>query len=169
MYDPPKKYVFQATTPTIDQAEVMVDYIMKDLKAENPKMAAIYQDDAWGKDGLRGFSNAAKRYGLMLVDEEPYKRGSIDFTSQVANMKRNGADFILVSGVPPFTSGILNKIKEMDWHPTIIADAGSNTPKFIDLAGDAAKSAFVAAYITGVDEDVPGMVDLKRIDFSRLC
>jgi branched-chain amino acid transport system substrate-binding protein len=44
MTTPLKRYIFTASASYDDGIKVIIDYIMKDMKAENPKIAIVYPD-----------------------------------------------------------------------------------------------------------------------------
>ena len=161
MHEPLKRYVFTATTPASDQVFIAVDFILRDLNAKVPKLAMVYTDDEYGKDGLKGFLKAAEAYDLEVVARETYKRGAIDYSSQVVNLRRANPDYIFHSGVYSSFAAVLNEARKLGWSPLFFSDAASSTPKFLKLAGDAAKGGYVLTYIEM--GDTRGMRKLKKI------
>ena len=73
MYDPLKKYVFALGTNYVDQSILIVEYILNDLKAKNPKIALFCQDDDWGEDHRKGLEIARKKYNLPPIAVEGYR------------------------------------------------------------------------------------------------
>jgi len=61
MSDPPKRYVFATDTPYDAQGRILCNYLAQ-RGDENVKVGIIYQDDDFGKDGLKG----VRRYSPTL-------------------------------------------------------------------------------------------------------
>jgi branched-chain amino acid transport system substrate-binding protein len=69
---PPTKYLFHADPNYIVQAKIGMDYAVKELKMEKPKVAVVYQDDEPGQDWLKGVKEACAHYKLEVVAEASY-------------------------------------------------------------------------------------------------
>ena len=160
MFTPPKRYIFHAISGVANQAIVAADYIMNDLKAKSPKLAVIYQDDEYGKGGANGFLRAAKHYGLEVVAQERYKRGSLDLTSQVLHLKRANPDFVFITGVA--TPSILKEAKKLGLKTRFMGETGT-IMKTIEVAKEAARG-YIAATDRAVPEDLePGVTKMRKL------
>ncbi len=163
LWDPPKKYTFAILTDTNRVFQVLVEYIVQDLKVKNPAIGIIYQDDAWGKDGLRGLKTAAKRHGITLVAEESYKRGSVDFATQMLNCKRAGAKYIFHPGFSAAMAGIMQEAAKINYSPKFLGETGCMTFSMLKVAGALAKDQ-IFGYPCAVDGvEVSGIKKLKQI------
>jgi ABC-type branched-subunit amino acid transport system substrate-binding protein len=163
LYDPPQKYVFYTLTDTDRLFQVLFDYIIFDLKEKKPKVGIIYQDDEWGKDGLRGVQTGAKKHGITLVAEESYKRGSVDFASQVLNCKRAGADYVFHPGFSAALAGLYQEASKIGYKPLFFGETGCMTFTTLKLGGHLAKDQLFG-YPCSVDGDKGiGMAKLKEI------
>ena len=160
VFNPPKRYLFHATTPIYDQALFIVEYIIKDLKARDPKLAIIYQEDNWGKDGLKGFRKAAKYYGLNIVAEKSYKRRATDFSSQVVGLKRASPDYVYNAGV--HAAGVLKEARKLGLQTQFIGDSG-NLGKTIKLGGSAVRGFMLTYSRALATEDSVGVNRVKEI------
>ena len=174
MFTPPKRYLFSLTSVASDEAMIIVDYVMKDLKADKPKIAICYQDDEWGKDGLRGIKEAVSKYGLKLAAAESYKRGSVDLSSQVINFKRAKAEYIFYIGFSPNLATLMKESKKMGMSPKFFGDVGTVSGQTLKLAGEAARDSMYIIHSATPDEDVPGIADMRaafkkyRPDIKRI-
>lgn len=160
MFDPPQRYVFHAISGVSSQAIVAVDYIMKDLKAKAPRLAVINQDDEYGKDGMRGWKRAAEHYGLKVVAQERYKRGSVDMSSQVLNLKRANPDYVFQAGVG--ISSILKESVKLGFKTQYVGETGTLT-KTIEVAQEAARGFLAAHDRATANDDVSGIIELKKL------
>jgi branched-chain amino acid transport system substrate-binding protein len=157
MYDPLKKYVFAVGTNYVDQSILIVEYILNDLKAKNPKIALFCQDDDWGQDHMKGLEIARKKYNLPPIAMESYKYDAVDFTSQVINLMREKPDFVILASAIRSGAMFLKEAYKLQWKPTFI---GSNTLGLIatlQLAGEYGHGLLVLNIFAMPDEDIPGM------------
>jgi len=161
-FTPFRRHLFVPLTTGYRQSIGMADYIMKELKPKDAKFACIYQDDEFGKSGLRGFKKGAEHYGVKWVGEVNYKRGSLDFSSQILKLKKTGATHVCLASVIREGSGILREAKKLDWHPNFFGNAAMTEPKLLELAGDSAEGFIGASYQIGWEEDTPRIKKLKR-------
>lgn len=133
---PPRKYLFLADTHYTAQGKLAVEYIVEDMGIKNPKIACIYQDDTPGHDWRRGVRIGCKHYGLKPL-ELPYKRGTVDFSSQVAKCKDAGITHILMWTLIREPAIIMKEAQRLQYKATYITSTASAAKKIIDLAGDA--------------------------------
>lgn len=157
MYEPFKKYVFAVGTNYVDQSLLIVEYILNDLKAKNPKIALFCQDDDWGRDHLKGLQIAQKKYDLPPIAKESYKYDAVEFKSQVINLMREKPDYVIVAAGIKSGAGFLKEASKLKWKPTFI---GSNTLGFLPtlkLAGEYGQGLLVLNIFAMPDEDIPGM------------
>ena len=136
MVKPPRKELFVVFTQYSDQGKVLVDYLSTDPKGKSVRIAAIYQDDEFGKDGLEGVEEGAKRYpGMEVVAKEPFARGAKEFSSQVLKCKNSGADGLFISCSVAEAAMIMKESEKLDWKPLFMVLSGAADEKLIELAG----------------------------------
>ena len=136
MYDPPNRYLFWYACNDEDNAIMMVDYVMNDLKAEKPKFGVCYQDDEWGKSALSGLEIAAKKYGLKYA-AAPYKRGEKNLNSQAMKLKAKGVTHCFFAGYAPVYAALLQEANKIGWKPTFFGDYVTVDPRTF-MAGELA-------------------------------
>jgi len=85
MYEPfhRLKYSFAATY--YDQMRLAVPKLVKEKNAK--KVCSIYQDDEFGLEVQKGADDGLKTLNMTMVEKTTFKRGSTDFSSQVARLK----------------------------------------------------------------------------------
>jgi len=160
MFDPPKRYVFHDISGVSSQAIAAADYIVKDLKVKSPKLAIFHQDDEWGRDGMRGWVRAAKHYGLDVVAQENFKRGSVDFTSQVLGLKRADPDYVFYVGT--VLASVLKEAEKFGFKTQFIGDTAI-LARTIRLAGDTAKGILAVHDRATPEENTPGIIRLRKL------
>ena len=114
----------------VTEAKVYADF----LKNEKPnaKVAALYQNDAFGEDLLGGFEEAIKGSGVEVVARESYEVTDPTVTSQVSNLADSGADTFLNITTPKFSAQAIVAVDKLGWKPLhILNNVGAS--KFLVL------------------------------------
>jgi branched-chain amino acid transport system substrate-binding protein len=83
---------------------------------------------------------------MTVVADEKYARGDLDFTSQLSRIKSAGAQ-VLVDWSRYTESALIEKqAKQMALDIPTFGGDGQSTPKFLELAGDAANGMYYATH-----------------------
>ena len=116
------------------EAQVYVDY----LKKEKPraKVAALYQNDAFGKDLLKGFEEAAKGTDIKVVARESYEVTDPTVSSQMAKLADSGADTFINITTPKFSAQAIAGAAKLGWKPLhILNNVGASKSLVLKPAG----------------------------------
>ncbi len=152
MFDPPDRLKIAMTSPNFDQIEVGVPFLIKQKK--HTKVCAIYQDDEFGQEHLRGAESGLKKVGLTLTEKVTYKRGSTDFSSQVAKTKQAGCTMVVLGALVRETVGILGEARKNDYNPDFLAGESGYTAQVHELGGAAVEGLYaVHAFNTPYADD----------------
>lgn len=132
------------------------------------KVGIIYQNDAYGADGLKGFTAGVSAYHLDKVAAATYNATDTAFTSQVLAMKNAEANVVMLTALPTPAATIVATAAAMGYRPQWIfqlsawseflmsstgAPGGAPTPVAPALAG-----VWVLGYeAQWGDTTVPGM------------
>ncbi|RJQ25003.1 MAG: hypothetical protein C4589_11835 [Peptococcaceae bacterium] len=139
-FKPFKKMIFVIGTPYYYQAARAVTYIVEDLKISKPKLAVLYQDDAFGRDFLHGVRDEAKAHGITILKEEPYVRGAREVNSQVASLKRAGAEQVILGAIYVHAALFVREAARIgDFNPLVIGPNPTVGDVFFDIAKEAGK------------------------------
>lgn len=133
---PPRKYLFLGDPTYTLQGKIALEYIVEDKGIKNPKVACIFQDDTPGHDWRNGVRIGARHYGLDVL-ELPFKRGSVDFGSQMAKCKDEGVTHVLAWALVREPGIMMKEAQRLNYKPTWIWAAPSLSKKVLELAGDA--------------------------------
>ena len=140
MYRPFNRNVFSMGPCYYDQSWLILKHIQESSNGVSPRIAVIYQDDDMGLDALSGLHDAAKAYHIELVGEESYKRSSIDFSSQVLNLKSKKPTHVILFTVYREAAAILKKANQIGLDAIFIGNNPVADAKVIELAGQDAKN-----------------------------
>lgn len=103
---PPKRIVFAVYPNYRDEASILCKYAVETLGKK--KIALIYQNDDYGKGGLKGAVATLKaKYGLELVAEVPVEAAERDLKSHIATLK-NAEPEVVIQFVGP-THGVIGR------------------------------------------------------------
>ena len=81
--------------------EILMEYIAKTAaasKSEKPKIAYVYADTEFGRDGIPGGKARAEKLGLPIVAEIVTKQAGIDVAPEVAKLRRARPDIVIFQG-----------------------------------------------------------------------
>jgi ABC-type branched-subunit amino acid transport system substrate-binding protein len=158
-------------TPYAFDVANALDYV-SNAGAKKLKVGIIYQNDAYGQDGVRGFKAAVSAYGLTDVGEKGFAiPGTTDYTAQVQALKSAGADDVVVTAIPSSSGPIIGTAATLNFHPQWILQGPSYIEQLMTQDGTTAgKPTQIAPALTGAlvmmfcatwgDPSVPGMTRL---------
>jgi branched-chain amino acid transport system substrate-binding protein len=135
MYEPFHKLKYSFAATYFDQMRSALPKMVKDKGAK--KVCAIYQDDEFGLEVLRGAESAAKSIGMDLAEKTSFKRGATDFSSQVARMKASGCDLVVLGTIIRETIGTIAESRKTGFNPTFLGSSAAYTDLIHKLGGAA--------------------------------
>ena len=91
---PLNPYLFAQYPLYKDEASILAKYIVEKLKMK--KIGMLYQNDAYGKDGLEGAKERLATYKMSLAAEIPVEPTEKDFASQILRLKNSGAEAVML-------------------------------------------------------------------------
>ncbi|ADD69225.1 Extracellular ligand-binding receptor [Denitrovibrio acetiphilus DSM 12809] len=138
---PPNIFVYKTPQSDVHIAERLFSYLA-DNKMKT--LALLSVQNGFGQTGRNAVLTTAEKYGIEIVADEKYMDKDKDVTVQLSKIKDKNADAVLcwaAGGSPAIVArnaaqlGIKN----------LYMSHGVASPKFIDLAGDAANGIKLAA------------------------
>ena len=143
IYTPPRRYVFASAISYRISSWIMAQHILENGAGGDVRLGVIYQDDDFGLDGLAGLHEAAAYYDLPIVAEESYKRGAVDFSTQVLNIKKADPTHVILWTVLRETAAILKEADQLDWRPQFLVNNAAADNVLAKPAGRSAGNALV--------------------------
>jgi ABC-type branched-subunit amino acid transport system substrate-binding protein len=102
--------------PASYEGRVLANHILS--VAPKAKIGVLYQNDDFGKDGLRGLKEAlGERAATMIVSEQSYEVSDPTVDQQIISLKAAGADVLFDVGMPKFVVQAIRKTNDMGWKP----------------------------------------------------
>jgi branched-chain amino acid transport system substrate-binding protein len=106
------------------------------------KLAVLYLNTDWGRASQNLFSEAAKANGAEIVDAEGYQPDEKDFRSTLVRVRDAKPDAIILISYYADGALIARQIRSVGLTTPIVASGSVYSPKFIELAGDAANDVY---------------------------
>jgi branched-chain amino acid transport system substrate-binding protein len=142
MYDPFHKLKYAFAVTYFDQMRVMVPRLVKEKSAK--KACALYQDDEFGLEVMRGAEAGLKTINMELAEKTSYKRGATDFSSQVAKLKASGCDLVVLGTIIRETIGAIGESRKTGFTPTFLGSSAAYTDLIHKLGGPAMNGLYAA-------------------------
>src|SRR5437868_4672116 len=140
---PQERLKFNNLLPYVESTRAAVKYM---IEAKNFKAPCImYQDDEYGKNVLDGFTQQLEVMKLKPASVTSYKRGASDFSAQVAKMKSDGCDMVLLGAVLREPIGTMSEAKKLGWDVTFLGATPVNVLEVPALGKDVVEGLYAAS------------------------
>jgi len=159
-YVPPHPTVFGIGMTYQEGAYELVSFMSK--KHPGAKWAIIVQDDESGIPREVGYTKALKEAGLTSVSMQRFKRGQVDFSSELQRVKASGATALLLGGLPADNATMIKEAKKLGLDIPMGTLWIEHIPPMIDLAGPAGDGLYVYDF-------VPSLTDPSLAPFMALA
>lgn len=158
---PVNPYLFGIYPLYQDEASILTKYAVEKLGAK--KIGFLYQNDAYGKDGLAGCKQRLKAYNMTLVEEVPVEPSEKDLSSQLLRLKNSGAEVVFM-WVNPTTAVITLKTSAtIGFKPQwFSSDTLSDYPLMDTLTGGLWEGVITGAFGMPPLSDHPLMVKYRE-------
>jgi len=154
---------FAYFTPYYDDVRTSLKYL---LKAKGfTRVGVLYQVDGFGADILKAAQDQLAESGLKPVSTTSYKRGATDFSSQIARLKADGAELVVMSTVVRETLGAMTAARNLDWKPTFLTSQAAYSSAVAALGKDITEGLYASGMtpIPYADGASPQLLDwIKR-------
>lgn len=133
--DPVKPWVFKTA-----QSDVMaVKAVYEFMKKRNIKKVGILTvEDAFGESGKEQLLKQAKDFGIEVIQAETFGGKDTDMTPQLTKIRTAQPQAIICWGTNPGPAVVAKNVKQMNLDIPLYMSHGVASPKFIELAGEAA-------------------------------
>jgi branched-chain amino acid transport system substrate-binding protein len=137
------RYVFRDSIPESQAIPASIGKAVKKYRIK--KVALLYgNDDVFTKSGFDTMKEVSQKMNLSIVDEETFQKGQADYKAQLTKIKSLAPDAIFCSALYEEGAVILSQARKMGIRVPIVGGNGFNSPKVIEIAGDAAEGLIVA-------------------------
>jgi ABC-type branched-subunit amino acid transport system substrate-binding protein len=140
---PQERLKFNNLLPYVDSTRAALKYMMESKNFQKP--CIMHQDDEYGKNVLDGFTQQLAAMKVQAASVTSYKRGASDFSAQVAKMKSDGCDIVVLGTVIRETIGAMTEAKKLGWDVTFLGASPTNVLEVPTLGKEAVEGLYAAS------------------------
>lgn len=163
---PPYKYLFGVYPLYFSEAKTLVKYAVETM--DKKRVAVIYLNDEYGKNGLRGAMEELLSHNMELVAEVPVEKSDTDMKPHVMELRKSKADMVLLWVTPDAAVRIVGTAKAMQFTPQFMSTSTlSDFPLMSHISKGLWEGVICATFGELTDGDDPGIVKYKREVFEK--
>src|SRR3954463_16223888 len=140
---PQERLKFNNLLPYVESTRAALKYMVEWKNFQKP--CIMHQDDEYGKNVLDGFTQQLAVMKLQPASVTSYKRGVSDFSAQIAKMKSDGCDLVVLGTVIRETIGAMTEAKKLGWDVTFLGATPTNVLEVPALGKEAVEGMYAAA------------------------
>ena len=133
MYEPTNRLKYALVSAYYDQMRLALPKMVKEKNVK--KICTIYQDDEFGLEVLRGAEAGLKSISMEMTEKTSFKRGSTDFSSQVAKMKASSCELVVLGTIIRETIGTIAESRKTSFNPVFLGTQAAYTDLIHKLGG----------------------------------
>ncbi len=135
MYEPLNRLKYAYVAAYYEAVRAWLPKLAKEKTAR--KVCAMYQDDEYGLEVLRGAEAGLKTINVEMAEKTSFKRGATDFSSQMARLKGANCDLVVLGTVIRETIGGIAEARKIGFNPTFLTSQAGYTELIHKLGGKA--------------------------------
>ena len=147
---PLKKNVYAIQINYMTEGVLLTQYALDTMKAK--KIAAFYQNDSFGQEGLDAINGELKKRGLAVATAVSYEAADTNFSAQALKLQTSGADAVILFAVPKPGGSVIAEMTKIGYQPKLLASAVVNDPSIFQLAGPGIEGLVIPAWIPAFDD-----------------
>jgi ABC-type branched-subunit amino acid transport system substrate-binding protein len=140
---PQERLKFNNLLPYVESTRAALKYMMDWKHFQKP--CIMHQDDEYGKNVLDGFNRQLEAMKIQPASITSYKRGASDFSAQVAKMKADGCDLVVLGTVIRETIGAMSEARKLGWDVTFLGATPTNVLEVPTLGKDSVEGLYAAS------------------------
>jgi len=149
-----RTYFGLSTNYTVD-GTLLAEYAIKEMNAK--KIATIYQDDAFGREGADGFKATFEKLGSKPVVEIGVQPADSDYSSAVLKLQQADPDVVCQYIISSSAAKLANECMKQGFTRPFVGSYVTPDPSFLKLAGEAAEGYVYGSVFPLADSDDPGV------------
>ncbi|MGQ0683731.1 ABC transporter substrate-binding protein [Bradyrhizobium sp.] len=164
---PQERLKFSNILPYVESTRAGLKYMMELKKFKNP--CIMYQDDEYGKNVLDGFNQQLEAMKVKPASITSYKRGASDFSAQVAKMKSDNCDMVLLGAVIREPIGVMTEAKKLGWEVTFLGATPVNVLEVPALGKEAVEGLYsISGFEIPYEDTAKGKVKEWLANYKKM-
>jgi branched-chain amino acid transport system substrate-binding protein len=140
MYEPYNRLKFAQFASYYDQTRSAVKYFAE--QRGRKAFCGMYQDAGMGNEVALGVIAQTEANGVKVVATSTHKGADTDFDAPVARLKEAGCDVIVLAGVVPDSSRIIQTVRKTGWNVDLVGQFVAYDMAVASLPGGVAEGFF---------------------------
>jgi branched-chain amino acid transport system substrate-binding protein len=140
---PQERLKFNNLLPYVESTRAALKYMMETKNFKKPCL--MHQDDEFGRSVLQGFNEQLAAMKVTPASITSYKRGASDFSAQIAKMKSDGCDMVMLGTVIRETIGAMSEARKLGWDVTFLGATPTNVLEVPALGKDTVEGLYAAS------------------------
>ena len=114
-------------------------------KLGSEKIAIVHQGDGYSEDLAKITNDVWEEAGHEVVAFEVVNKGEQDFSSLVTNVRSKNPDLLYWTAYYADGGMLIKQLRQGGYEGEIVVGDGSNSPKLMEIAGNAAEGVYVTS------------------------
>jgi branched-chain amino acid transport system substrate-binding protein len=140
---PQERLKFNNLLPYVESTRAALNYMMEAKNFKKPCL--MHQDDEYGRSVLQGFNEQLAAMKVTPASVTSYKRGASDFSAQIAKLKSDGCDLVMLGTIIRETIGAMGEAKKLGWDVTFLGATPTNVLEVPALGKDTVEGLYAAS------------------------
>ncbi|MFH1350612.1 MAG: ABC transporter substrate-binding protein [Pseudomonadota bacterium] len=158
---PPTKYLFGVFPPYFDEAAILINYAVD--KLDKKRIAYLYQNDDFGKEGLHGIELALEKAHMKLTTAVSVEIMDTDLSTHCAKLKAANPDCVIMFVSPKHGAIMLLTAAKMGFRPQWMSSSVlSDMPVMFTISKGLYKDAICTTMAELPDSQHPLMKKYKE-------
>jgi branched-chain amino acid transport system substrate-binding protein len=158
--EPAKPFIFK----TAQNDALAVATIYSHMKKQNIKnIGLLTVENSFGESGKEQLTAKASEFGIKIVQAETFGAKDTDMTAQLTKIRTTQPDAIICWGTNPGPAVVARNAQQLNIKVPLYQSHGVASPKFIDLAGDAAEDVLLPTGKILIAEQLPELDRQKPV------
>ncbi|MBS3808980.1 MAG: ABC transporter substrate-binding protein [Desulfobacterales bacterium] len=158
--EPVKPWVFKTAQSDIQAVASIYQHIQK---RNIRKVGIITVSNAFGESGKEQLLSQASDFGIKVVSSQSFGADDKDMTAQLTKIRRQDPGAIICWGTNPGPAVVAKNVDQLGIDIPLYQSHGVASPKFIELAGEAAEGIFLPTGKILVAEQLPESDPQKQV------
>jgi branched-chain amino acid transport system substrate-binding protein len=139
--------------------EIMLDYAIRQLQKK--RIGIVYSTDAAGQSILTTVTRQLAARNMQPAISQALDITATDMSSQALAVKRANAEAVVVQVLGQAGARLAAEFAKLGYRPQILGMSAYNSPRVIQLMGEAGEGLISIAYYHPADSDKPGMQEYR--------
>ncbi len=162
LHTPPKRYFFNLRPPYRLEVERAIGQLVAQGAS---RIAAVYTDDAFGKDAFEGFKNGIKQVKLDAAVTAAIPRGDVKVDEAVAKVVAAKPDAVIGICVAKACATLVKALRVAGYSGRFLSLSNTSTGAYVKELGDVARGVIVTQVFPSPDSVATAVAN----DFQKLA